>query len=421
MKILIVGGGGREHALAWKISQSPLVKKLYCAPGNPGIAQHAECLDINLTNIDGLADFADRQKVDLTVVGPEGPLVAGIADLFERRKLRLVGPSKEAAELEGSKLFTKALLRRHGIPTANYRAFTDASEARRYVAGCPAPMVVKADGLAAGKGVLICRSREDAQKAVEDMMVKRVYGDAGARVVVEEYLSGVEASVIALTDGSGIQILEHTQDHKKLLDGDRGPNTGGMGAYSPAPVVSEREYDRVISEVMVQIVHVMKSERRPFKGILYAGIMFTRSGPRVLEFNVRFGDPECQPLMMRLKSDLVPVLMDVAESRVGDHAVEWDPRPAVCVVMASEGYPEKPVTGVPIEGLDAPCEPGVMVFHAGTAKRNGVVVTSGGRVLGVTALGDSIADARARAYAACDRLRFAGAHYRRDISARIAP
>jgi phosphoribosylamine--glycine ligase len=420
MKVLVVGGGGREHALVWKIARSPMVTKVFCAPGNPGIARHADCVDITPTNIEGLLDFALSKKVDLTVVGPEAPLVAGIVDLFESRKLSIVGPTREAAALEGSKAFTKALLRRHGIPTANFRHFTDAAEARRYASSIPAPLVVKADGLAGGKGAVICRTREEAMRTIDEMMVQKVFGEAGACVVVEEFLTGIEASVIALTDGSGILLLEHTQDHKRLLDGDRGPNTGGMGAYSPAPVVPEREYDRVVREVLVQIVHVMKSERRPFKGILYAGIMFTRGGPRVLEFNVRFGDPECQPLMMRMKSDLVPVLLDTATGQIGRHGVEWDPRAAVCVVMAAEGYPGKPVAGAPIEGVEPAEAEDVCVFHAGTARRDGKLVTAGGRVLGVTALGESIAAARDRAYAAVGRISFRGAHFRKDIAHQAA-
>ena len=339
MKILVVGSGGREHALCWKISKSPLVTKIYSAPGNAGIARLAQCVDITPDNIEGLLTFARKEGIDLTVVGPEGPLCKGIVNLFEENGLRIFGPTREAAELEGSKVFCKNLLRRYGIPTANYRVFNQPRQALQFVKSSQFPVVIKADGLAGGKGAVICHTESEAVVAIEGMMEKKVFGKAGEQVVVEEYINGVEASVIAFTDGQSIATLDSAQDHKRVYDGDRGPTTGGMGAYTPAPVASERDYGRVIREVLVPIVHAMNKEKRRFRGILYAGIMFTKSGPKVLEFNVRLGDPECQPLMMSLKSDIVPAMLATIDEKLGDVDVIPDPRPAVCVVMASGGYP----------------------------------------------------------------------------------
>jgi phosphoribosylamine--glycine ligase len=418
MRVLVVGSGGREHALVWKIARSPLVGKIYAAPGNPGIAQLAECVDIMPTHIDGLVRFAKQQRVNLTVVGPEAPLVAGITDAFTAEGLRIFGPSRDAARLEGSKAFCKALLRREGIPTAPFRTFTHAQAALEFLATSAYPVVVKADGLAAGKGTFVCLDREEAERVVRKIMVERVFGAAGETIVVEEFLRGVEASVMALTDGRTIHVLEHTQDHKRLLDGDRGPNTGGMGAYSPAPVASPEDYDRVISEILVPTVHAMNAAGTPFRGLLYAGVMFTRAGPRVLEFNVRFGDPETQPLMMRLRSDLVEAILACLEGRLDEVRLDWDRRAAVCVVMASQGYPGTYEQGYEITGIeDAEALGDVVVFHAGTARSDGRLVTAGGRVLGVTALGADIEQARARAYQAVARIRFHGAHYRSDIAA----
>jgi phosphoribosylamine--glycine ligase len=415
MKILVVGGGGREHALAWKIAQSPLVEKLFAAPGNAGMGKIAECVDITADNIEGLAQFAKAQKIGLTVVGPEVPLCKGIVDLFQQEKLRIFGPTKEAAEIEGSKVYCKNLLRRHGIPTPNFRVFDQSKAAAAFVRSAKYPLVLKADGLAAGKGVVIAHTESEAIVALDGMMEKKIFGKAGERVVIEEHLSGLESSVMAFTDGKTIVPLENVQDYKRVYDGDRGPNTGGMGSYSPAEVVGEREYSRVIREVLVPIVHALNSERRRFKGLLYAGIMYTKSGPKVLEFNCRFGDPETQPLMLRLKSDLIPVLQATIDERLDDVAMEWDPRAAVCIVMASGGYPGSYETGYEIAGLD-PAD--AVVFHAGTQLKDGKFVTAGGRVLGVTALGADVADARDRAYAAARKIGFRGAHFRTDIAAK---
>lgn len=420
MKVLVVGGGGREHALVWKIGRSPLVKKVICAPGNAGIAKLADCVDITPENVEGLADYASREKVDLTVVGPEAPLCKGIVDLFQERKLRIFGPSKEASQLEGSKIFCKELLRRHGIPTPSFRSFGDARQALLHVRNASHPLVVKADGLAAGKGVVICHDVSESEAAIEQMMAKKAFGAAGERVVVEECLAGIEASVLCFTDGRTILFLETAQDHKRIYDGDRGPNTGGMGAYSPAPVVSEKEYERVEREILVPLVHAMNREGRRFQGLLYAGIMFTKSGPKLLEINVRFGDPECQPLMMRLKSDLVPILQATIDGKLEDQPAEWDPRPAVCVVAASGGYPGRYESGYEITGLDeAAATADSAVFHAGTAVKNGKMVTSGGRVLSVTALGEDLRAAQRKAYEALRKIQFTGIHYRTDIASRL--
>jgi phosphoribosylamine--glycine ligase len=418
MRILLVGGGGREHALAWKLAKSPKLTKLYAAPGNAGIARHAECVDIAADNLDGLLAFAKKEKIDLTVVGPETPLCKGIVDLFQDNGLRVFGPSKDAAELEGSKVFCKNLLRRYGIPTPNYRVFNQAKSALAFVKSSPFPLVVKADGLAGGKGAVICHTESEAVVAIEGMMEKKVFGKAGDQVVVEEFINGVEASVLAFTDGSSIAPMVTTQDHKRIYDGDRGPNTGGMGAYAPAPVAGERDYQRVIREILVPTVHAMNKEKRRFRGILYAGIMYTKSGPKVLEYNVRFGDPECQPLMMCLKSDLVPILEAVIDEKLGHLDIEWDERPAVCVVMASGGYPGSYETGYPISGIDAAEAGGAAVFHAGTTVKDGQLVTAGGRVLGVTAQGKDLRDAQASAYAAVKKIEFRAAHYRNDIASK---
>jgi phosphoribosylamine--glycine ligase len=418
MKVLVVGSGGREHALAWKIARSPLVRKVYAAPGNAGIARLAECVDITPDNVEGLLEFARKEAIDLTVVGPEGPLCKGIVNLFQERGLRAFGPTREAAELEGSKVFCKNLLRRYGIPTPNYRVFTQAKAALQFVKSSPYPLVVKADGLAGGKGAVICHTESEAVVAVEAMMEKKVFGKAGEQIVVEEFLNGVEASVMAFTDGRSIATLQSTQDHKRVYDGDRGPNTGGMGAYTPAPVAGERDYSRVIREVLVPIVHAMNKEQRRFKGVLYAGIMFTKSGPKVLEFNVRFGDPECQPLMMALKSDLVPVLLATIDEKLDQVELEWDPRPAVCVVMASGGYPGNYETGYEIAGIEEAEASGAVVFHAGTALKDGKLVTAGGRVLGVTAQGETLKRAQENAYAAVRKIQFKAAHFRTDIGAK---
>lgn len=419
MKILIVGQGGREHALAWKIRQSPLVKQIFCAPGNAGTALEAVNVDIAATNIEGLVQFAKKEKIDLTVIGPEAPLVGGLADILDKEGLRVFGPSKQAAELEGSKVFAKDLLRTAAIPTAEAQVFSNAQAAEAYVEGREETrLVVKADGLASGKGVSVCQNKEEALQALRRIMRAREFGDAGARVVIEECLDGEEASILALTDGETILPLETAQDHKAAYDEDKGPNTGGMGAYSPAPLITPLLMDNIIGQILVPAVHAMKRRNRPFRGILYAGLMITHQGPKVLEFNVRFGDPEAQPLLMRMKSDLVPVLVAAAEGRLREvEPITWDPRPAICVVMAAEGYPGEYQKGQVIRGLDEANQvEGVKVFHAGTALKNGEVVTAGGRVLGVTAVGDRLSDAKLRAYQAVKLIRWPGAWCRHDIS-----
>ncbi|MHC4248833.1 MAG: phosphoribosylamine--glycine ligase [Planctomycetota bacterium] len=418
MKILVVGGGGREHAFVWSFARSERVEKVYCAPGNAGTAEIAENLDIQVDDLDGLARFARRERIDLTVVGPEMPLVAGIVARFEREDLKIFGPSKQAAELEGSKVFCKNLMRRHGIPSAEYQVFEDLDKARAYIEGRGEKLVVKADGLAAGKGVIVCDTPEEALAAAERVLGGE-FGAAGARLVVEERLRGEEASILALTDGTTIAPLASSQDHKAALDGDKGPNTGGMGAYSPAPVVTPEVMERVISDVLVPTVHAMKKEGRPYKGVLYAGVMVTEQGPKVLEFNVRMGDPETQPLLVRLKTDLATLLEAVVDGRLEEMELEWDERPAVCVVMASGGYPGNCEKGREISGLEAAGEvPDTVVFHAGTAEKDGKVVTAGGRVLGVTSLGDTIEKAIGRAYEAVGLIGWKEVHYRRDIGAK---
>ena len=419
MKILVVGSGGREHVLVWKLSQSPLVEKVYCAPGNAGTAQDAENLNIPADDIMRLAKFAKDNQIDLTVVGPEAPLVAGIVDEFRRQGLNVFGPTAAAARLEGSKVFTKKLLRRANIPTANFAVFSRMPEAMQYLEDCEEqPLVVKADGLAAGKGVFVCANRAEARAAVKSVLQDRTFGEAGSQVVIEECLIGHEASILALVDGDTIVPLDVAQDHKRAWDHDRGPNTGGMGAYCPAPLVTTAIMDDIIRRILIPTIHTMKVEGCPFSGVLYAGIMLTAYGPKVLEYNVRFGDPEAQPVLMRLRSDLAHVLLLAATGRLTElESLDWDPRPAVCVVMASEGYPGDYAKGRPITGIqDADALPDTKVFHAGTAIKNGEVVNAGGRVLGVTALGDTIAAAKQNAYAAVQKIQWQGGWCRSDIS-----
>jgi len=424
MKVLVIGNGGREHALVWKIAQSPRVERVFCAPGNAGTAADGENVNLAPSDFAGLVRFVKDNQVALTVVGPEAPLAAGIVDVFEREKLRVFGPSKAAAELEASKGFCKDLLRNAAVPSGDYHTFRDAEGAIRFLQEREdVPIVVKADGLAAGKGVFVCDRREEALDAVKQIAADKVFGAAGDRLVIEERLHGQEASVLAITDGQTLVTLPPAQDHKRAYDGDAGPNTGGMGAYSPAPLVDEPMLHWVEEHIFVPTVHAMKRARRPFRGVLYAGLMITNQGPKVLEYNVRFGDPECQPILLRLKSDLVDVLEATADGsldRLGP--LEWDPRPAVCVVMASEGYPGDYAKGHPIRGLaEAAQVPDVKVFHAGTTLKNGQVVTSGGRVLGVTALGNSIPLAKLQAYTAVKRIRWDGAWCRKDISDKAVP
>jgi phosphoribosylamine---glycine ligase len=418
MNVLIIGNGGREHALAWKIAQSPRARRVFVAPGNAGTAADAENVDIAATDFPRLIKFARQNEVGLTVVGPEAPLAAGIVDAFRAEKLRVFGPSKAAAELESSKVFCKQLLRHADVPTADYRVFPNADSAMTYVRDREeAPVVIKADGLAAGKGVFVCANRAEALAAVE-RLASGEFGAAARQLVIEERLDGAEASVLAITDGRTILTLEPAQDHKRAWDNDQGPNTGGMGAYSPTPLVDADMLHRVEANILVPTVHAMKRARRPFRGVLYAGLMLTNQGPKTLEFNVRFGDPECQPILMRLKTDLLDILDATVDERLEEIGnLQWDPRPAVCVVMASEGYPGEYPRGKPIRGLDEAARlPDVKVFHAGTATIDGQLVTNGGRVLGVTAIGATISAAKLQAYTAVKAIRWEGAWCRKDIS-----
>ena len=419
MNILVIGSGGREHALAWKLAQSPRTDKVFVAPGNAGTALDAENVDISVDDFPALIRFAQQNNVELTVVGPEAPLAAGAVDAFQEAGLRVFGPNKAAAELEASKIFCKDLLRNADVPSADYHTFVDADEAIQHLEDREdVPVVVKADGLAAGKGVIVCAGREQALAAVETIARDKAFGDAGDRLIIEERLDGQEASVLAITDGKTIVTLQPAQDHKPAHDGDTGPNTGGMGAYCPAPLVDAELLGWVEEHVLVPTVHAMKRAGRPFSGVLYAGLMITNQGPKVLEYNVRFGDPECQPLLMRLKTDLVDLLEAAADGRLDQiEPLEWDPRPAVCVVMASEGYPGSYTKGHPIRGLDEAAKlPDTKVFHAGTGVLGDKIVSAGGRVLNVTALGDSIAQAKLHAYRAVKCIRWDGAWCRKDIS-----
>ena len=419
MKVLVVGGGGREHALVWKIAQSKTVRKIFCAPGNAGIGKMAECVNIKADRVNDLLNFARFEGIDLTVVGPEAPLTNGIVDLFEKEGKKIFGVSKAAAELEGSKVFAKELMRRYNIPSAGYKTFYSPIEAESYIRMKRAPIVVKADGLAAGKGVIVAATEDEAVDAVDLIMRKRAFGDSGNRVIIEECLVGEEASFMAFSDGTTVVPMASSQDHKRVFDGDKGPNTGGMGAYSPAPVVTPELEERIMREIMLPTVRGMKQEGSPYKGVLYAGIMVTEDGPKVLEFNVRFGDPEAQPLLMRLDGDLVEIMMAVAEGNLRPEMVGWKPEAAVCVVGAAKGYPGSYEKGTPITGLDeANRVPGVVVFHAGTADKEDKVVTNGGRVLGVTAIGHDVSEAIKRAYEGMSKIHFDGMHYRRDIGAR---
>jgi phosphoribosylamine--glycine ligase len=419
MNILIIGSGGREHALAWKISQSPRVKRIFCAPGNAGIAEVADLVPHAADDVAALARFARDERIDLTVVGPELPLTLGIVDEFQRHGLRIFGPSREGAQLEGSKAFTKELLRRHSVPTGFFGAFSDADEAVRYVGEVGAPIVVKTDGLAAGKGVLICETVKEAEDAINEVMRTRIFGDAGASVVIEEFLEGEEVSFIALTDGKTVLPMATSQDHKRAFDGETGPNTGGMGAYSPAPVVTPALQERIVREVMQPVVRALGEAKIDYRGVLYAGLMISDGVPKVLEFNARFGDPECQALMLRLKSDLVPLMEACVDGRLAELDAVWDDRAAACVVLAASGYPGNYEKGKTIRGLDAlqGWQNGV-VFHSGTARRDDTVVTNGGRVLGVTALGASVRDAVNEAYWAVKQISWEGIQYRRDIGYR---
>ncbi|MDA8106088.1 MAG: phosphoribosylamine--glycine ligase [Nitrospiraceae bacterium] len=419
MKVLVIGGGGREHAIVWKLSQSKSVDKIYCCPGNAGIAEIAECIDVNQDDFRSLLDFVKYEWIDLTIVGPEAPLSKGIVDLFEKDGRRILGPTKAAARLESSKVFSKNLMRSHGIPTADYRVFTSYLHAEEYVKFKGAPIVLKADGLAAGKGVFVAASVDEAMDALKQIMKDRVFGEAGDRVLIEDCLRGEEASFMAFTDGKTIVPMVSSQDHKRIFDNDQGPNTGGMGAYSPAPVITEELQTVVMEKVMKQTIRALKAEGITYKGILYAGLMIDKGKPYVLEFNCRFGDPETQPVLSRLESDLMEVAMAVTDEKLSEIRVEWKQDPSVCVVLSSEGYPGKYRKGDAITGIDAANRlEGVHVFHAGTAFKDNDTVTSGGRVLGVTATGNTIAAAKKRAYEAVEKIHFRGMHYRKDIAGR---
>lgn len=416
MKVLVVGGGGREHALVWKITQSPLVEKVYCAPGNPGTAEIAENVPLQVDELDKLLEFARREAIDLTVVGPEQPLSLGIVDLFQEHGLKVFGPRRDAAIIEASKAFSKDLMQKYNVPTAAYGVFTEVAPAEEFIDRTGLPIVVKADGLAAGKGVIIAQTREEAVGAVRDMLGGNAFGSAGSRVVIEEFLTGEEASFLVITDGTNIIPLASAQDHKAVFDGDQGPNTGGMGAYSPAPVVTPAVHETAMEEVILRTVRGMAAEGRPYRGVLYAGLMVREGKVKTLEFNARFGDPECQPLLMRMKSDLVPLLLAVAEGDISGMTLEWHDKAAVCVVMAAEGYPGTYRKGDEIRGLqDAARMEGVQVFHAGTVMQEERCVTNGGRVLGVTAVGETVQAAIDRAYQGVGTITWQGVHYRRDI------
>jgi len=419
MRILVIGSGGREHALVWKISQSPRITKIYCAPGSAGITELAESVAIGPEQIAQLADFAEKEKIDLTIVGPELPLTLGIADLFESRGLRIFGPNKAAAQLEGSKTFAKNLLRANHIPTGSFGTFTDATAAKTYLAQQKPPYVIKADGLAGGKGVVITAKIAEAQSVVDDILVNKVFGNAGDKLLIEEFLDGEEASFMVLTDGEHVLPLASAQDHKRVFDHDEGPNTGGMGAYSPAPVVTPEIHHRVLRDIVSPLLAGLKSQDIHYRGVIYVGLMITKDGPKVLEFNARFGDPECQPIMMRLKSDLIPLLEATIDGNLRQVKAEWHEDPAVCVVLSANGYPGAYDRGKEIAGLEKLKDwHNGFVFHAGTAKDNGRWLTSGGRVLGVTARGATITDAVKEAYRAVDKISWDGMHYRKDIAQR---
>ena len=417
MDVLLIGSGGREHAMAWKLKQSPQLGKLYIAPGNAGTAQCGQNVAIRDNDVAALANFAREKNVGLVIVGPEEPLAAGVVDAMEAAGIKAFGPNAAAAQLEADKAFSKQLMRSAAISTAEGRIFDRFTDAKAYIASRDEPVVIKAAGLAKGKGVIVCDDPADGILAAEKIMVDRIFGDAGDRIVVEDKLLGEEASILAFVDGRSIYVMESAQDHKPIGDGDTGPNTGGMGAYSPAPVITDDMMSRITREILVPIVDGMNRNGTPYKGVLYAGLMITSGGPRVLEFNVRFGDPETQPILMRLQSDLLEVCLAVCDGRLEEVFLKWDLRPAVCVVMASGGYPGYYEKGKVIHGLEHASElQDVMVFHAATKQQNGDIVTDGGRVLGVTALGATIAAAKARAYGAVDRIQFEGAYYRHDIA-----
>ncbi|MGN8781910.1 phosphoribosylamine--glycine ligase [Acidaminococcus fermentans] len=417
MQVLVIGGGGREHTLVWKLAQSKKVTKLYAAPGNPGMKELAECVDLDIADLDGLADWAEKHAIDLTVVGPEAPLVAGIVDVFKARGLTIFGPSAKAAEIEGSKIFSKELMEKYGVPTAFFKVCDNLADARAFVEEKGAPIVIKADGLAAGKGVVVAMTKAEALAALDEMMGAHKFGSAGNRVVIEEFMEGEEASLLAFTDGKTIVPMLAAQDHKRVNDGDQGPNTGGMGAYCPAPVMTDALKEKTVKEVLRPIVDALAKEGRPYSGCLYAGLMIKGDSVKVVEFNARFGDPETQVVLPLLKSDLAEIMVACANGTLTPDLVEWSDKAAVCVVMASGGYPASYKKGIPITGLKAAnAMDDVVVFHAGTREEDGKILTNGGRVLGVTAVADDIPSAQQKAYDAVDKIHFDGAHYRQDIA-----
>jgi len=419
MNILVIGSGGREHALCWKIKQSPKVKRLYCAPGNGGISGIAECVDIKVDDIELLLQFALRKQIDLTVVGPEVSLVAGIVDAFTQKGLKIFGPSKAAAQLEGSKVYAKEFMTRRNIPTANYKVYDDAHAAEEYLKQAVYPLVIKADGIAAGKGVYICADLIQAKKAIDEIMVQKIFGEAGNKIVIEECLQGPEASVLAICDGKHFLVLPTAQDHKRIFDDDLGPNTGGMGTFSPSPLVNVDVLNQTIKTIIEPTIRGMYQEGNLFKGVLFVGIMLTADGPKALEFNVRFGDPETQSILPRLNSDILDIFLSSCDGRLHEIKVSWDENACVCVVIASGGYPGKYQNGFPISGLDKIKDEDTVVFHAGTKNDGGILVTHGGRVLGVTALGRNLEAAGLKAYNAVGQIEFEHMFFRRDIANKI--
>ncbi len=419
MKVLVIGSGGREHTLIWKINQSPKVSQIYCAPGNAGISQLAKCIDINADNIEELVDFAKKEKIDLTVVGPELPLSKGIVNEFNRWGLKIFGPSQEAAEIESSKVFSKYLMKKYNIPTANYEVFQNSEEALDYIKQQTFPLVIKADGLAAGKGVFIVKNLDQAEDALNTLMKKKTFGEAGRQIVIEEFLEGEEVSILAFSDGRNVVPMVSSQDHKKIYDNDQGPNTGGMGAYSPVPFYNHKSEEIVLQKILIPVIEGLQKEGRKYKGVLYAGLILTKEGPKVLEFNARFGDPETQVILPRLKTDLIDILNAVIEETLHKISIEWEDNAAVCVVVASGGYPGKYQKGKVISGLERLEKmKDIIVFHAGTKLQDNKVITSGGRVMGITAWDETISKAKERAYKGVKEIYFEDMYYRKDIAAK---
>lgn len=414
MKVLVVGGGGREHAIVWKLSQSPKINQIYCAPGNPGIAELAECLSISVSEIEKLADFTKKEQIDLTFVGPEEPLSLGIVNYFKEQGLAVYGPSKEAALIEGSKAFAKEMMIKYQIPTAAYAAFTNYEKALAYVRSEGAPIVIKADGLAEGKGVVVAKTLDEAENALKSMMKDVTFGSSGARVVVEEFLEGEEMTLLAFVNGTTVKPMVPAQDHKPVFDGDKGPNTGGMGTYAPLPHMDSTMVERIIEEIVQPTAKAMVEEEVPFEGILYTGLMLTKSGPKVIEYNARFGDPETQVVLPLLETDLLEILIASLSGELENVEVKWKDKSAVCVIMSSDGYPGPYEKGQVIKGLDNVTYP-TIVFHAGTTAKDGEIITNGGRVLGITSIGDHLKEARELAYQSVEKVSFIGAHYRTDI------